>query len=142
MTGEVAKVVGVSQETVKKWCEAGLVRPCIPAGGSGVHRRLSIVPDTLAVAVGRALRRWGLPLEIAGAAMKMLMHFSEEGLLREFAAGNTCLVISGERVLDRLIGRNDVFLRTAEPEADAVLPFGLDVQKLYEVVCAKIAALN
>ncbi len=137
MTGDVARVVGVSEGTVKSWCKQGLIRPVIPADGPGVHRRFSLV-DVLAVALARGLRARGVPLKVAGVALEILRGFTEADLLRAFEDGRRYILI-GDHAPNGLVNREEAFGRDFDQaHEDDLLPTIVDVKVLYDKVCAKI----
>ncbi len=137
-TGSVTRATGVSSETLNAWVKASLIRPAVPGAGTGHHARFDVM-DVLAVAVAKGLRSRGHSLQAASAVLEVLRGLTEEGLLREFDAGNTCVVLCGDRALDRLRSWDDVSLIAGGPQADAFLVL-IDVKAIYHQVREKIDA--
>ena len=107
-SGDVCKLTGVAPRTLANWVESGAIRPVVATVGTGNHRRFAVVPDVLAVAVGRGLKASGLSYGVAFAAMEFAMDLSQKRIENAMADGRRFLILVGTVAVPRLASRKEV----------------------------------
>src|SRR4051794_16720651 len=98
-TADVSTLTGVELETLKQYRRFHGLRPAArgtAGAGNGDQWRL---PEVLAIAVARGLRRCGVSLEGATAVLDGLSKMTPRGLQREFDAGRAVLLVVSDGVL-------------------------------------------
>lgn len=131
--------------TVQNWLSGPnpIIRPTVPARGSGHYRGFALVPDVLALCVARHLKLQGFTLDAASNVFTALTGIRDEAaLLALFAQGETCLLMIGTEAYPRLVSRetlaemirdqaDDPIFQTARRERPELLPYAVDIEAIY-----------
>jgi len=148
LAGDVCRILEIAPKTLDNWVTAGVIRPAINERGTGHHRRFAVVPDVVAIAVGRGLRAAGYTLAVAGNVMERLMSMTREDLDFAFAQGRYyLLIIPGvQDVSDHLVTRETLIqAMTLNPPLAHQLgltPVGLDIKRVYDNVMREIETID
>lgn len=142
---DAAAVLDVTAVTMGRWTKLGILKPTLPAHGTGRHAAYSIA-DLLAVAVGRHLRQRGLSLKQAGNVLQWLWRQDLEDMQADWAAGRRLLLTVGNaEPLDRLVSREELargridLSRAIDAECPVVV---IDLAGIYNVIVARLDAIE
>lgn len=117
---QVRELLGIPQQTLTQWVDLGAIRPIGNAKGSGNHRRFDLLPDVLAVAVGRGMRANGMTLEAAGNAMQALLNMGESKIVDAMEEGRRLMVMVGTQPADVLLSVAAVRKRKQVPYSQSM----------------------
>jgi DNA-binding transcriptional MerR regulator len=139
--GEVCRVLGIPHRTLSNWVRSKIITPVYTGVGKGNSHMFQVVPDVLAVSLGRGLRRNGITLEAAGNAMEYVMNLTEAQLDRALAQGRDFLVMVGSEVAEHLFTEDEIAksrpLRLAREAGTPIIQ--LDLGRLYRNLMSEIA---
>ena len=104
------------------------------------------LPEVLALATARGLRKAGFNATLAGEVMRVLSSMTETALLQGFKRGQTHLMLCGANVLPKLVVREAVLDNPEIPAAElaaAGMPVtGLDVAAVYRVLVEAVGTMQ
>jgi hypothetical protein len=143
-SAELCRLTGLPMGTLKRLRASGWLRAAQPGGQGRGHADRWSLPQALGITVARGLRRRGVSLEQANAALQYLWSMSGARLEAHFKAGRTCLALLGTEVLPRLLPLDSILANNQIDYATAasvgMLPAAVDVQRIWTWITAARSA--
>ena len=113
--GEVCRLLGLTTKdgtfphgTLNNWVKQGVIRPVAGGNGTGDHRVFRLLPDVLAIVVGRGLRGKGFTSTAAANVMQRIMDHDADTLAELFAKGRGYLIVARDEVAPRFSTHEEV----------------------------------
>ena len=131
---DMCRLSGIPAGTLRAWIAAGRIKP-LQQAETAERSVFAVVPDALALATVSCMRGRGLPREVAGKALDVLLGLDEMDIDLAFASRRRYLLISGHVVSDGLVDEAEV-QRIYATDGESMRQLGLfllaiDVKQLY-----------
>lgn len=153
-TGQVCALLGTTtkegtfpRKTIDNWCRQGILRPVAGGNGTGNHRLFNLLPDVLAITIGRGLRGKGFSSAAAGNVMQKIKDHAPDTLLELFAQGRGHLMLFRDEVAPLFSTEAEVreeFQRfqAEAPEWLRMAPTAINVAHLYDNIVSLLDRMD